>query len=92
MSYFISLGMVALLGDCPNEILSSLSDHTPARCTWANCKWRLRAIKLRFRATVNISLGQSPKCATITQEIVQVLQKNVFFLNNLLLECFDITV
>ena len=70
--------MVAHLGDGPNEMLSVLFDHTPALCFWAKLTWRLRAIKSRLRATVNIPLGSSPSCATIPRKIKKVLKEMVF--------------
>jgi len=74
---------------------SFLFDHTsPALCFWAKKLWRLRAIKLRFRATVNISFGPSPRCATIPRKIKKVLQQKVFSKSFLSypVELFDFTV
>ena len=56
-------------------MLSFLFDPTPAMYFWAKRKWRLRAIKLRFRATLNISSHQSPRCATIPRKIGKKLEK-----------------
>jgi len=69
--------MVAHLRESWKEMLSILFDHIPALCFWANRNWCLRAIELRFRTTVDISFQHSLRCATITREIKNVLQRKL---------------
>jgi len=78
-TFFIFLGMVAHLRVGSNGMLSNLFDHTPALCFWAQQKWRLRAILLRFRANVNISFDPTLRCATIPRKMKKVLKKENWF-------------
>jgi uncharacterized protein (DUF924 family) len=80
-TFLFFLGMVTLVGDGPNEILSFWFDYTPDLCLWAKSTRRLRAIKLRFRATVNISFGPSQRCSSRRRKAkMKIATKTMFTL------------
>jgi hypothetical protein len=64
--------LFALLSEC------FLSDHTQALCFWSYRKWRLRAIHLRLRATLNISLRPSPRSAARRRNKKKKMPRAVF--------------